>query len=373
MPVNNGNNDKYLDKKGLSYLWTKIKNMFALKSHTHSISQVSGLQTELNGKVDFINNDDAQIASKKSLYVQGVVSAQLIAGTTDSTSTAVIVGSSSSNLKGAYVKPYGKSSYYEILDASNYRDYCSLNALLDNEDYTITSPLTIKCEQNWGQLRLRRYSGTEVSVSFGDGEQNVDPVGALGYQNIDSSKLAIYDHYGRQGYGSGKWLNIATEDYVNERTRGTRCVYYFNGQTENDNYQVYKICTFKGTGDGSNAGALHITGQIGGWGTQNYFDFYIKTRDGLKINGWTKINDSSGGTLQNKLLIYKDLGADTYSLYLSLKGWATCQIEATCYDPNWMCTWFSSSLGSYTSSTPNGTYYWNSCSTASSYADITEL
>ena len=133
MPVNNGNNDKYLDKKGLSYLWTKIKNMFALKSHTHSISQVSGLQTELNGKVDFINNNDAQIASKKSLYVQGVVSAQLIAGTTDSTSTAVIVGSSSSNMKGAYVKPYGKSSYYEILDASNYKNYIYTKAEVDNK------------------------------------------------------------------------------------------------------------------------------------------------------------------------------------------------------------------------------------------------
>ena len=47
MPVNNGNNDKYLDKKGLSYLWTKIKNMFALKSHTHTSANITDLASKL--------------------------------------------------------------------------------------------------------------------------------------------------------------------------------------------------------------------------------------------------------------------------------------------------------------------------------------
>lgn len=42
----------FLDESGVRALWTKIKNMFALKSHTHSISQVSGLKTELNSKAN---------------------------------------------------------------------------------------------------------------------------------------------------------------------------------------------------------------------------------------------------------------------------------------------------------------------------------
>ena len=35
----------FLDEHGLNTLWTKIKNTFALKTHSHSASQVSGLAT----------------------------------------------------------------------------------------------------------------------------------------------------------------------------------------------------------------------------------------------------------------------------------------------------------------------------------------
>lgn len=41
---------KYLDDNGLLYFWQKIKNTFALISHTHAISDVTNLQTSLDGK-----------------------------------------------------------------------------------------------------------------------------------------------------------------------------------------------------------------------------------------------------------------------------------------------------------------------------------
>ena len=251
MPVNNGNNDKYLDKKGLSYLWTKIKNMFALKSHTHSISQVSGLQTELNGKVDFINNDDAQIASKKSLYVQGVVSAQLIAGTTDSTSTAVIVGSSSSNLKGAYVKPYGKSSYYEILDASNYKTYFNPDNFNDTANWLVH--LSDRNEVGNGNRPLVLY-GSEIKKSNGNilVENNrdsdtlyfnrngaVDELHLLKRQRLtDGMGFTVYmaDGSWREFRlpSDGSYGTLATEDYVNNRMRSLNSISTLNKMSVNN-------------------------------------------------------------------------------------------------------------------------------------------
>lgn len=41
---------KYLDNDGLLYFWQKIKNTFALVSHSHSISDVTDLQSTLDGK-----------------------------------------------------------------------------------------------------------------------------------------------------------------------------------------------------------------------------------------------------------------------------------------------------------------------------------
>ena len=41
---------KYLDNDGLLYFWQKIKNTFAAVSHSHSISDVTDLQTTLDGK-----------------------------------------------------------------------------------------------------------------------------------------------------------------------------------------------------------------------------------------------------------------------------------------------------------------------------------
>ena len=41
---------KYLDNNGLLYFWQKIKNTFALATHSHAISDVTDLQTTLNGK-----------------------------------------------------------------------------------------------------------------------------------------------------------------------------------------------------------------------------------------------------------------------------------------------------------------------------------
>lgn len=41
---------KYLDNNGLLYFWQKIKNTFALVVHGHAISDVTDLQTTLDGK-----------------------------------------------------------------------------------------------------------------------------------------------------------------------------------------------------------------------------------------------------------------------------------------------------------------------------------
>ena len=41
---------KYLDNEGLLYLWQKIKNTFARVTHSHAISDVTDLQTTLDGK-----------------------------------------------------------------------------------------------------------------------------------------------------------------------------------------------------------------------------------------------------------------------------------------------------------------------------------
>lgn len=40
----------YLDKDGLTAVWAKAKDAFAVKTHTHAIEDVTNLQTTLNGK-----------------------------------------------------------------------------------------------------------------------------------------------------------------------------------------------------------------------------------------------------------------------------------------------------------------------------------
>ena len=47
----------YLDKSGLSYLWSKLKALLANKAdkvHTHAQSDITGLSTSLGGKQDKI-------------------------------------------------------------------------------------------------------------------------------------------------------------------------------------------------------------------------------------------------------------------------------------------------------------------------------
>lgn len=48
--------NKYLDNAGLDRVWDKIKtyltNNYAVKSHTHTIAQITNLQTTLNGKAN---------------------------------------------------------------------------------------------------------------------------------------------------------------------------------------------------------------------------------------------------------------------------------------------------------------------------------
>lgn len=48
--------NKYLDGAGLDHTWDKIKaylgNNYAAKSHTHTIAQITNLQTTLNGKAN---------------------------------------------------------------------------------------------------------------------------------------------------------------------------------------------------------------------------------------------------------------------------------------------------------------------------------
>lgn len=252
MPVNSGNNDKYLDKKGLTYLWSKIKGAFAPKSHTHSISQVSGLQAELNDKVDFINNNDAQIASKKSLYVQGVVSAQLIAGTTDSTSTAIIVGSSSSNMKGAYVKPYGKSSYCEILDSDNYKTYCNPDKFNDTANWLVH--LSDRNEVGNGNRPLVLY-GSEIKRSNGnillennhdsdtlyfDRNNNVDELHVLKRTSLSEGMgFTVYmaDGSWREFKlpSDGSYGTLATEDYVKKYMRSLNSLSTLNKMSVNTN------------------------------------------------------------------------------------------------------------------------------------------
>lgn len=241
----------FLDESGVRALWTKIKNMFALKSHTHSISQVSGLQSELDGKVDFINNSDAQIASKQSLYVQGVVSAQLIAGTTDSTSTAVIVGSSSSNLKGAYVKPYGKSSYYEILDASNYKTYFNPDNFNDTANWLVhlsdrnevgngNRPLVLwgsEIKRNNGNILLENNRDSDTLYFNRNGA--VDELHLLKRQRLTDGMgftVCMADGNWREfrlpSDGSGGTL--ATEDYVNSRMRSLNSISTLNKMSVNN-------------------------------------------------------------------------------------------------------------------------------------------
>lgn len=47
---------KYLDGAGLDHMWDKIKSYltsnYAAKSHTHTITQITNLQTTLNGKAN---------------------------------------------------------------------------------------------------------------------------------------------------------------------------------------------------------------------------------------------------------------------------------------------------------------------------------
>ena len=48
--------NKYLDDSGLSRMWSKVKtymsNNYAAKSHTHTIAQITSLQTMLDGKAN---------------------------------------------------------------------------------------------------------------------------------------------------------------------------------------------------------------------------------------------------------------------------------------------------------------------------------
>lgn len=62
---------KYLDNAGLDHMWDKIKSYltsnYAAKSHTHTIAQITNLQTTLNGKANSSHTHTAsQITDLKS-------------------------------------------------------------------------------------------------------------------------------------------------------------------------------------------------------------------------------------------------------------------------------------------------------------------
>ena len=85
---------KYLDNNGLLYFWQKIKNTFALATHGHAISDVTDLQTTLDGKSATGHKHAAGDITSGTLGVSR-------GGTGKSTITGIIKGNGTSAFSAA--------------------------------------------------------------------------------------------------------------------------------------------------------------------------------------------------------------------------------------------------------------------------------
>lgn len=85
---------KYLDNNGMLYFWQKIKNTFALATHGHAISDVTDLQTTLDGKSATGHKHAAGDITSGTLGVSR-------GGTGKSTITGIIKGNGTSAFSAA--------------------------------------------------------------------------------------------------------------------------------------------------------------------------------------------------------------------------------------------------------------------------------
>ena len=109
---------QYLDKKGLTTLWTKIKNTFALKSHTHTKSQITDFPTipTVNNPTITINQGGTKKGSF-SLNQSGAATIDLTDNnTTYSAGTGLSLSGTTFSVKTGYTTS-GKN--YKVTTDSN--------------------------------------------------------------------------------------------------------------------------------------------------------------------------------------------------------------------------------------------------------------
>ena len=86
--------NKYLDGAGLDHMWDKIKaylvSNYAAKSHTHTIAQITNLQTTLNGKANSSHTHTASQITDLSSAINNVISGKTIAKAYDKISLTKI-------------------------------------------------------------------------------------------------------------------------------------------------------------------------------------------------------------------------------------------------------------------------------------------
>lgn len=108
---------KFLDKNGLTQLWTNIKNTFALKSHTHDDRYYTEneVNTKLNGKVDeqysLADNVDLNTITTSGFYRLQYNAQNMPSGLAANYGQLLVVHGGADTIAQMYF-PYNKSSVY---------------------------------------------------------------------------------------------------------------------------------------------------------------------------------------------------------------------------------------------------------------------
>lgn len=106
--------NKYLDGAGLDHAWDKIKSYltsnYAAKSHTHTIAQITNLQTTLNGKANSSHtHTTSQITDLNSNYSTKSELSNGLAGKANKATTLAGYG-----ITDAYTKSQADSNFPKI-------------------------------------------------------------------------------------------------------------------------------------------------------------------------------------------------------------------------------------------------------------------
>lgn len=202
---------QYLDKKGLTTLWNKIKNTFALKSHTHTKSQIKDFPT-----IPTVNNPTITInqgGTKKGSFSLNQSGAATIDLTDNNTTYTAGTGLSLSN--GAFSVKTGYTTSgknYKVTTDNSGNLY--VNVPWDNDtwrpvvDNLTTTDATKSLSANQGKVLKDLVDGKQPKGNYATTDTAQTISGLKTFKGNESNDISFVYHGNSTISGYGRYTAI---------------------------------------------------------------------------------------------------------------------------------------------------------------------